>query len=320
MKVQCFEIYEGRFFCYGIPALNFIYLFIYGHCMQWLRNLFGFTRAQTNGFAVLLPLLLLIIFSEPLYRNFFLSPDQPPEIIFPSGNPAVPLPDLDGIAHTADAASSIAKVNPNDASFNEWVSLHVPQEVAARILAYRKKGGKFLYKTDLLKIYGLDTALYERLAIHLNLPDQPENFSVAAAPARLPAAPFDLNFADSAQLVSVYGIGPVLARRIMNYRHALGGFVAWHQLYRVYGLDTAVIIAMQKRFIIKEDFIPRKININTATEQELAAHPLISVFMARAIFRYRLQHGNFSRVEDVLKIIPINVQDFESVKPYLTVE
>lgn len=289
--------------------------------MQWLRSLFGFTRSQTNGFAVLLILLLLVIFSEPLYRNFLLPPDQPPEIIVPETQARVaPLPDSLHGSPKKISAIKPHNLNPNYAAYDDWLSLGVPHKIAARILAYRKKGGKFLYKSDLLRIYGFDSALYNRVAVHLDLPDKPKHLSSVIATGKEPKVKLDLNFADSVQLVMVYGIGPVLARRIVKYREALGGFVAWQQLYSVYGLDTPTIATLQNRFYIDGNFAPRKININHATEQELAAHPLISRFMARAIVNYRWQHGHYSTVDDIRKIIAIAEKDFESVKPYLSVE
>lgn len=289
--------------------------------MQWLRHLFGFTRAQTNGFVILLPLLLLVIFSEPLYRNFFLPAPQPPEVTL-SGNTVrdVFTEDSLNITWKAPPITKSTKVNPNDASFKDWQDLGVPGAVAARVLAYRKKGGKFFYKTDLLKIYGFDSTLYVRIKNRINLPDKPVADNSYTEPIEKPAQTFDLNLADSARFVRVFGIGPVLAGRIVKYRHLLGGFVAWNQLYQVYGLDTATIAEIQKRFFIDEHFTPRKININVASEQDLAAHPLISRFMARAIISYRLQHGNYGHIDDLRKIVLIKEQDFESVKPYLTID
>ena len=48
----------------------------------------------------------------------------------------------------------------------------------------------------------------------------------------------ELNSADSAALVQLYGIGPVLSRRIIKYRTSLGGrFHSVEQLKNVYGLS-----------------------------------------------------------------------------------
>ena len=46
----------------------------------------------------------------------------------------------------------------------------------------------------------------------------------------------DINSGDSATLVSLPGIGPVLSARIIKYRRLLGGFARIEQLKEVYGL------------------------------------------------------------------------------------
>ena len=50
------------------------------------------------------------------------------------------------------------------------------------------------------------------------------------------AGPIELNSADSAALVSIRGIGPLTAGRIIRYRNALGGFASVSQLQEVTGM------------------------------------------------------------------------------------
>ena len=47
----------------------------------------------------------------------------------------------------------------------------------------------------------------------------------------------ELNSADSADLVSVRGIGPFYARQIVQYRERLGGYVSKEQLLELYKMD-----------------------------------------------------------------------------------
>ena len=49
-------------------------------------------------------------------------------------------------------------------------------------------------------------------------------------------AQIDINGCDSAALVALPGIGPVLSARIIKYRKLLGGFASVEQLKEVYGL------------------------------------------------------------------------------------
>src|SRR6185436_12439279 len=43
----------------------------------WIRMFFGFSRTETNAFLILIPLLFIVLFSEPVYRN--LRVNQPPD-------------------------------------------------------------------------------------------------------------------------------------------------------------------------------------------------------------------------------------------------
>src|SRR3546814_12812273 len=35
---------------------------------KWIRFLFGFSRRETNGFLILLPLMVIAVFSQPVFR------------------------------------------------------------------------------------------------------------------------------------------------------------------------------------------------------------------------------------------------------------
>jgi len=60
----------------------------------------------------------------------------------------------------------------------------------------------------------------------------------------------DLNLAKADDLLPIYGIGPVLSQRIIKYRDALGGFKQESQLYKVYGLDSVVVLRLFDYFYL----------------------------------------------------------------------
>jgi competence ComEA-like helix-hairpin-helix protein len=64
----------------------------------------------------------------------------------------------------------------------------------------------------------------------------------------------------------------------------------------------------------------KRININNASVDEMKSHPYIKYNLANAIFQYRNQHGNFSSVESLKKIMIVTEEVFTKVAPYLTVE
>jgi len=131
---------------------------------------------------------------------------------------------------------------------------------------------------------------------------------------------FDINTADTTQLKSIYGIGPVIARRIITYRTNLGGFIEASQLYEVWGLDSTVVNRLTEKSVIAAGFTPNKLAINHCSEQELARHPYLRTKLARAIVNYRLQHGDFSSIDDLKKINIMEEKIFLRIEPYITLD
>ena len=296
----------------------------------WIRSFFGFSRSETNGFLILLPLMAALVFSSPVYRWWL-------------GSRSVEIPEntkiLDSLVASwkwnkpADSVKeSLFTFDPNTASLDDLKNLGFTDGLSHRIMNYRAKGGKFKIKRDLRKLYGMDSILMARLYSHIDLPEKINSTGTrhyptyAKAPVDRPVvsavrlAPFDLNLADTAQLIQLYGIGSKLSRRILTYRDRLGGFISQDQLTEVYGLDSVVINQLKKRTFIREDFRPRQINVNAADEKELRSLPYIKLHLAKSIAAYRFQHGDFASIEELRQIALMDASLFQKIKPYLTVK
>jgi len=37
---------------------------------KWIRDLFGFSATEINGFLILIPLMLIFVFSKPVYQSW----------------------------------------------------------------------------------------------------------------------------------------------------------------------------------------------------------------------------------------------------------
>lgn len=62
-----------------------------------------------------------------------------------------------------------------------------------------------------------------------------------------------------------------------------------------------------------------KVNINTASMEELQTLPRIGPQIAQRILDYRKENGSFKRVEDILKVRGIGERVFEQLKDRITV-
>ena len=88
---------------------------------------------------------------------------------------------------------------------------------------------------------------------------------------------------------AVYGIGPVLAGRILSSRQELNGFLFKGQLQDIWGIDSPTFTNLWESFSL--DSVPNhSIDLNTATISELAESPYISPSLASRIVAYRTFH------------------------------
>ena len=296
---------------------------------KWIRNFFGTTRAQTNGFVALLILVTVVIFSEPVVRWWRSS--QPRDF----STDKQTLDSLTRLWQAVEAKNNTVSAKPDRVLFDfdpniihkeQFLALGLSEKLATRIINYRNKGGKFRIKTDLKRIYGIDSVLYQALYPHITLPEEAakptfENNDTGNRfkPKEKPQ-PFDLNEADTTQLQKIYGIGSKLAQRIVKYRDKLGGFVSAQQLNEVYGLDSVVVEKLVAASYLPEKPAVKTINLNSADEKTLAAHPYFGRRIASAIVAYRFQHGNFKSVDDLGKIPLIDKNNLGKVLPYVTVD
>jgi competence protein ComEA len=293
-----------------------------------IRDVFGFSRTEINGFIILLPLAVVIVSAVPLYSSWLAKQETD------FSNEKKHLDSVMTLFNTHekkmnDSVLHVAPVlrkervffpfNPNKASVTELKKLGFTEILSTRIASYRSSGGVFSVKSDLLKIYGMDPTFYQQLYTYIELPEKNENKKPLHFTGAEKNVTHDLNTADSVQLSSVYGIGPKLAARIIKFRNALGGFTKHEQLKEVYGLDSTVVNSLSKAFLIRENFEPVKINLNTASEAELSSHPYIKKKIAKAIIAYRFQHGNFSSVDEIGKLTIVKPDEAKRLTPYLKI-
>lgn len=129
----------------------------------------------------------------------------------------------------------------------------------------------------------------------------------------------DINLADTLEWMSLNGIGPVLSKRIINYRNKLGGFVKSEQLLEVYGVNKDVFDKIKDNLHPSTN-VQRKININKATVNQLKQHPYISFYTAKHIVDKRLEKGNYSSVEEIYDSSIFDDVEWEMIRHYLGIE
>ena len=387
----------------------------------WIRNYFSFTQRETNGFIILSIIMVLLLAAPLLYKSFIgrqyndLSDQKLLDSLVAEIDPGSISPDgkISRDSYTSAGKNKLFKFDPNTVSYDDMRQLGMSDLIARRIIKFRNKGGRFVTKKDLQKIYDLPELLFYQLEVYIVLPEltarnasnflsseasvnySDETFDIDSKPDRDKVSfgankPFDfdpntvsydemrrlgmssliakniikyrdkdgsfkvkkdlqkiydfpgtlyarlekyitlpekierfnINIADTAQLQQIYGIGSILSNRVIKFRDELGGFVSLDQLREVYyGRDPiAALKELLKYVYIADNFIPKKILINSADFDELSRHPYISYKLAKTIAAYREQHAAFESVKAVKNIKVLSEKQFEKLAPYLSVD
>lgn len=175
-----------------------------------------------------------------------------------------------------------------------------------------------------------------------NVTHKPENVTTAhqtharqaPAPQPAPASKYgtralkekyvcNLNTADSAALVQLYGIGGYYARKILQYRERLGGsFVDTRQLLEIEGFTQEKFDRIAGNVVVLDEDVKR-FSLLGASREEMSRHPYIGPYAARGVETYlRLKgKGNFTSdmqlLEALVKERVISAQNADKLKEYL---
>jgi competence protein ComEA len=216
---------------------------------------------------------------------------------------------------------SVFNFDPNTLSATGWSSLGLRPKTISTIQNYLSKGGRFRKAEDLAKIWGLPPGFYERVKDHIVItkaedaaPKQFTNNYQSYNRTREPEV-ISANHADSISFTALRGIGEKLAGRIIAFREKLGGFYSVEQIGETYGLPDSTFQKIKPQLNV--DGVVKKININSATKEQLKDHPYFRWKLANTIVEYRNQHGNFTSIEDLKKIVLVDEKTFEKIRHYL---
>ncbi len=288
---------------------------------------FNFNRKERNGALVLVVIVVLL-----MATNFLLH-------FYPQNKPSLSLQHypLSATAHPHYTKKQVAystlrsktgittpeklyPFNPNTIGLEELLRFGLSPKTAHTLIHFRKAGGGFRKKEDLKKIYSLPLQDYLRLEPYIQLPEEKLTHTIHTTETKSRTSfpkNIELNEADSAALIDLKGIGPVLSRRIMAYRKKLGGFYSKEQLKEVYGLSDSTFQLITGQLTINPELIAL-IHINTITAEGLKKHPYIRYYLVKGIINYRQKHGAFNTAEDLEKTGLFTKAELQKLLPYIS--
>lgn len=204
--------------------------------------------------------------------------------------------------------------DPNISDYNQLTGFGFSQYQAKNLIAYRNKGGVFKLPADILKIYGIDSALFLKVKSKIRIET---SVMTASSPPQEPLLFIELNEADSTDLLELSGVGPSFAGRILKYRERLGGFYHPSQILEVYNFSEETYAKIEGSIFVDTLKI-KKIRINFADFKDIIKHPYFKKEKVNMILKHREKNGPFKDMNEILNSGIFDKIEFEKVEPYLT--
>lgn len=218
--------------------------------------------------------------------------------------------------------------NPNYISDHKGYVLGMSVVEIDRLHTYRAQGKFVNTISDFQKVTQIGDSLLNKISPFFKFPEwtKKETANLTSVKRRQKAASYsnraipvrDLNTVSAEELKVVNGIGERLSERIIKFRDRLGGFLMEDQLYHVYGLEREVADRALLRFGLLTIPTITKININTATSDELAQLVYINFTLAKEIVAYRERMGGIIEFEELTEIQGFPADKIDIIKLYLS--
>jgi len=230
------------------------------------------------------------------------------------------IPDTEDVIEKQQT-DSLFVFNPNTLNDKGWIMLGLTEKQISIFRNYQRSGIVFYSTEDLSKCYAISDDFINKVTDFIIFPQRKEKkekvkIKKSDEKSAEQLQIIDLNSADSILLISINGVGPFYSKQILEYREKLGGFISYTQFSEIWGLEKLDINNFKNQTKIDTTFI-KKININSATFDQLYSHPYINYNQSKAIINYRLQHGQFIHIKDIQNIVLIDSDLFRKIAPYL---
>jgi DNA uptake protein ComE-like DNA-binding protein len=198
--------------------------------------------------------------------------------------------------------------NPNTIPADSMQMLGFSEQMAKRVINYREKVKPFQQKSDFKKVYGMDSVQYKHIEPFIQLPDE----------FKAQKHIYDINLIEAKTLIKEVGVDPKFAYRIINYRKKLGGFYSKNQIKEVFEMDSLKADSIIAEIIINNPELV-KLNINDKSDI-LLKHPYINKKNIFRIEQYKMQHKQFSSLEEIEGSGVFLPEEFQKIKNYLDVK
>lgn len=178
----------------------------------------------------------------------------------------------------------IFQFNPNLFEEGDWRKIGVPNDIAVRTYKYIKLRSGINRAEDLLSVYGFKESWLDQL-----------KDSIVFNQSKV-----DVQTASQEEIEKINGLGPVLSKRIVKFREALGGYLHLGQVKEVYGIDSLKFVEIQSKIMISNTKV-EKLDLLNNSFNELVKHPYLSKEEVFQVISIRSEKGRIEK-SDLINI------------------
>ncbi|MFH6768186.1 helix-hairpin-helix domain-containing protein [Gaetbulibacter aquiaggeris] len=286
-----------------------------------MKSHFKFSKSQRNGIFLLV---IIIVTLQCIYFFVDFSNSEYPVNTEELKRYEQEIDSLKQIERE-ESALKIYPFNPNYITDYKGYTLGMSTDEIDRLLRFRDQGDWINSIKQFQEVTKVSDSLLNQISPYFKFPEwvtsPKQNNSYSNNKTKTFAEKKDLNKATAEQLQTINGIGAYYSEQIIKLRSKFGGgFIADVQLQDVNGLTPEVIEKITNEFTVKTPRQIQKINLNTATVDQLVTIQHIDYEVAYNIIEQRQLREGYKSIDELTKVKDFPVNKIEIIKLYLSLD
>lgn len=283
-----------------------------------MKSHFKFSKSQRNGIFLLV---IIIVTLQGVYFFVDFSNSEYPVNTEELKRYEQEIDSLKQIERE-ESALKIYPFNPNYITDYKGYTLGMSTDEIDRLLRFRDQGDWINSIKQFQELTKVSDSLLNQISPYFKFPEwvtnPKQNNSYSNNKPKTFAEKNDLNKVTAEQLQTINGIGAYYSEQIIKLRSKfVGGFIADVQLQDVNGLTPEVIEKITNEFTVKTSRQIQKMNLNTATVDQLVTIQHIDYEVAYNIIEQRQLREGYKSLDELTKVKDFPVNKIEIIKLYL---
>ena len=286
-----------------------------------MKSHFKFSKSQRNGIFLLV---IIIVTLQCIYFFVDFSNSEYPVNTEELKRYEQEIDSLKQIERE-ESALKIYPFNPNYITDYKGYTLGMSTDEIDRLLRFRDQGDWINSIKQFQEVTKVSDSLLNQISPYFKFPEwvtnPKQNNSYSNNKPKTFAEKKDLNKVTAEQLQTINGIGTYYSEQIIKLRSKfVGGFIADVQLQDVNGLTPEVIEKITNEFTVKTPRQIQKMNLNTATVDQLVTIQHIDYEVAYNIIEQRQLREGYKSLDELTKVKDFPVNKIEIIKLYLSLD